>query len=128
VIMAQNIADILKRAKAPILSLMTGICDVQEYQSVKDQKTHVTKSKLVTVYTGQPCKLSYIKNPATAEGDAPGALLTVRLILPSELAIKAGSVITVTQAGKTRTFKAASEPAVYTNHQEVELTTADEYA
>jgi hypothetical protein len=50
------------------------------------------------------------------------------LILPPELTIRPGSVITVTQAGKTRTFKAASEPAVYTNHQEVELETVDDYA
>jgi hypothetical protein len=123
-----NMADILKRARQPIMSLMTGTCDVQEYQSVKDQDTHVTKQQLVTVYSGQPCKLSYSKNPATAEGDAPGSLLTVRLLLPSELAIRAGAVITVTQAGKTRTFKAASEPAVYTNHQEVELESAKDYA
>jgi hypothetical protein len=123
-----NITDILKRAKKPILSLMIGTCDVQEYQTVKDPKTHVTKQQLATVYTGQPCKLSYSKNPATTEGDAPGSLLTVRLILPSELTIKAGNVFTVTQAGKTRTFKAASEPAVYTNHQEVELTSAEDYA
>jgi hypothetical protein len=123
-----NMADILKRAKMPILSLMIGTCDVHEYQSIKDQKTHVTKQALVTVYSGQPCRLSYSKNPATTEGDAPGSLLSVRLLLPSELVIKAGSVITVTQAGKTRTFKAASEPAVYTNHQEVDLVSADDYA
>ena len=124
----ENMTDILKRAKRPILSMMTGTCDVQEYQSVKDQTTHVTKQQLVTVYSSQPCKLSYSKNPATAEGDAPGLLLTVRLILPPELTIKPGAVITVTQAGKTRTFKAASEPAVYTNHQEVDLESADDYA
>lgn len=123
-----NMADILARAKRPIMSLMIGTCDVQTYQSVKDPETHITKQKLVTVYSGQPCKLSYTKNPATAEGDAPGALLAVRLILPSELPIKAGDVFTVTQSGKTRTFKAASEPAVYTNHQEVELESADDYA
>ena len=124
----ENMTDILKRAKKPILSMMTGVCDVQEYQSVKDQTTHVTKQQLVSVYSGQPCKLSYSKNPATTEGDAPGSLLTVRLILPSELAIRPGAVITVTQKGKTRTFKAASEPAVYTNHQEVELESAKDYA
>lgn len=123
-----NMDDILKRAKGPIRKMMTGICDVQEYQSIKDQTTHVTKQQLVTIYSGQPCRLSYSKNPATTEGDAPGSLLTVRLLLPSELAIRPGSVITVTQAGKTRTFKAASKPAVYTNHQEVDLESADDYA
>lgn len=123
-----NMADILRRARQPIMSLMIGTCDVQEYQSVKDPKTKITKQKLVTIYSGQPCKLSYSKNPATTEGDAPGSLLTVRLLLPSELAIRAGSVFIVTQSGKTRTFKAASEPAVYTNHQEVDLESAEDYA
>lgn len=123
-----TVTDILSKAKAPIIKFMTGVCDVQEYRSVKDETTHVTRQELVTVYTAQPCKLSYSKNPATAEGDAPGSLLAVRLLLPSELVIRAGSVITVTQAGKTRIFKAASEPAIYTNHQEVELESADDYA
>ena len=123
-----NMEDILKRAKGPIRKMMTGTCDVQEYQSVKDQTTHVTKQQLVTVYSGQPCRLSYSKNPATTEGDAPGSLLTVRLFLPSELVIRPGSVFTVTQKGRTRTFKAASEPAVYTSHQEVELESAKDYA
>jgi len=126
--MAKSMADILKRSRQAILSLMIGTCDVYEYKSVKDPQTHVTKQAKQLLYSGQPCKLSYSKNPATTEGDAPGSLLTVRLILPSELAIRAGSVITVTQAGKTRTFKAAAEPAVYTNHQEVELENADDYA
>jgi hypothetical protein len=123
-----NMEDILKRAKGPIRKMMTGTCDVKEYQSVTDQTTHVTKQQLVTVYSGQPCHLSYSKNPATAEGDAPGSLLTVRLFLPSELVIRPGSVFTVTQKGRTQTFKAASEPAVYTNHQEVELESAKDYA
>lgn len=118
----------MKRARQPILSLMIGTCDVQEYRTEKDPKTHVTKQRLVLLYSNQRCRLSYSKNPATAEGDAPGSLLVVRLILPSELVIRAGSVITVTQAGKTRTFKAASEPAVYTNHQEVELESVKDYA
>lgn len=121
-----NMTDILKRARQPILSMMVGTCDVQEYQSVK--VGNVTKQQLVQLYSGKPCKLSYSKNPATAEGTAPGTLLSVRLILPPELAIRPGCVFTVTQAGKTRTFKAASEPAVYTNHQEVDLESADEYA
>lgn len=123
-----NITDILKKARKPIMSMMTGTCDIQEYRNVKDTKTHVTRSELVTLFTAQPCRLSYSKNPATADGDAPGLLLTVRLYLPPELPIKAGDVFTVTQAGKTRTFKAASEPAMYTNHQEIELESAKEYA
>lgn len=123
-----SMTDILKKAKLPILKMMTGKCDIMEYQSVKDAKTKVTKQRLVTVHSDQPCKLSYSRNPAMTDGDAPGSLLAVRLILPSEPVIKAGSVFKVTQSGKTRTFKAASEPAVYTNHQEVDLEHADEYA
>lgn len=123
-----SMAELLRRARQPILSMMTGTCDVHEYQSVTDQETHVTKQKLVQLYSDQPCKLSYTKNPVTTEGDAPGALLSVRLILPSDLVIRAGCVFTVTQAGKTRTFKAASEPAVYTNHQEVDLESSEDYA
>lgn len=127
-VVMSSMADILRRARDPIFRMMIGTCDVHEYQSVTDPKTHITKQVLVQLYSGQPCKLSYSKNPVTAEGDSPGALLSVRLLLPSDLVIRAGCVFTVTQAGKTRTFKAASEPAVYTNHQEVDLESAEEYA
>ena len=120
--------DILRKAKKPIISLMLGRCDIKEYQSVTDPKTHITKQELVTVYSNQQCKLSYTKNPTATEGDATGTLLAVRLLLPSELDIKAGNVFIVTQAGKTQEYKAASAPAVYTNHQEVELESVDEYA
>ena len=123
-----TIAEILQRSRQPIMTMMIGTCDVKEYQSVTNATTHVTKQQLVTLYSNQPCRLSYSKNPVTAEEEAPSVLLSVRLFLPPELAIRPGCVFVVTQAGKTRTFKAASEPAVYTNHQEVELESADEYA
>ena len=123
-----DIGTILKRVKLPVKSMMIGSCNVQEYQTVKNEKTHVTKQELVTVYTDQPCKLSYEKAPTTAEGNSPVKLLAVKLFLPSELVIRAGSVLTVTQAGKTQTFKASGEPKVYTNHQEIELVNADEHA
>lgn len=123
-----DIGTILKRVKLPVQSMMIGTCTVQEYQSVKNEKTHVTRQELVTVYTDQPCKLSYSKAPTTTDGDSPVKLLAVKLFLPSELVIRAGSVLTVTQAGRTQTFKASGEPAVYTNHQEIELVNADEKA
>lgn len=121
-------ADIISKARAATNALMIGTCDVQQYQSVTNATTHITSQQLVTLYTDQPCRLSYSKNPATAEGDAPEVLLAVRLFLPPELAIPAGCVIEVTQAGRTELYKAASAPAVYINHQEIELERLDEYA
>lgn len=126
--MAANMENIMRKARPAINSLMTGTCTVKEYQSVTNATTHITKQQLVTRYQNQPCRLSYSKAPATAEGDAPGVLLTVKLLLPPELSIKAGDVFEVTQAGKTEVFKAAGAPAMYVNHQEIELERLAEYA
>lgn len=123
-----TVEDIFLKARVPIMYLMNGACDVKEYQSVTNEQTHVTTHTMVTIYTNQPCRLTYKTNPATEEGEAPKVLLGVRLFLPVALSIKAGCIFVVTQAGKTRTFKAASEPAVYTNHQEVAVESADDYA
>lgn len=128
VTMAANMENIMRKARPAINSLMTGTCTVKEYQSVTDATTHVTKQQLVTLYKDQPCRLSYVKNPATAGGDAPGVLLSVKLILPPELSIRAGCEFEVKQAGKTEAFKAAGAPAMYVNHQEVELERLEEYA
>lgn len=128
VTMATNMENIMRKARPAINSLLTGTCNVKEYQSVTNATTHVTKQQLVTLYKNQPCRLSYVKNPATAGGDAPGVLLSVKLILPPELEVREGCEIEVTQAGKTETFKAAGAPAMYVNHQEIELERLDKYA
>jgi hypothetical protein len=52
---------------------------------------------------------------------------TILFIRP-DLEINPGSIIEVTQNGRTTKYKRSGKPAVYTYHQEIRLTLYEEYA
>ena len=47
----------------------------------------------------------------------------VKLFLPSDVQVKEGSKVTVTQEGMTASFICSGKPAVYGSHQEIVLET-----
>lgn len=107
--------------KTDIVSkLWTGSCTIQEYQSVTDPITHQTTNRLVTVVENEPCRLSYSTEPVTNLNNGLATVSQViKLFIKPNLKIKAGSKLKITQHGVTNDYIRASEPSVYTNHQEV---------
>ena len=106
----------------PLAVLWNGKCTISEYQEVTDTETWQTKHELVPVVTDEPCRLSHNREGAVSvHNGAPYVTQTILLFIRPNLTIKEGSVIEVTQNGVTNKYKRASKPAVYTNHQEVEL-------
>lgn len=111
----------------PLSALWIGRCSIYEYQEVTDETTWQTKHELVELVKDEPCRLS---QSAVSHNDADLVSLgdgvpiryqrTVLFIRP-DLDIKAGSVIEVTQHGRTEKYKRSSPPAVYSNHQEIVL-------
>ena len=106
----------------PLAILWTGKCTIYEYQDVTDPETYQTNHTLVPVVIDEPCRVSYTRETSTVlvNGTAKVSQLTVLFIRP-DLKIKAGSVIEVTQHGRTLKYKGSSEPALYSKHQEVNL-------
>ena len=51
---------------------------------------------------------------------------TIKLFISPLVNVPAGSKITVTQNNQIQVYKASGQPAVYTNHQEIELELFDE--
>lgn len=102
-------------------STYEGRSTVVEYQKVKDE-WGMTNFQEVTVLEDQPCKLSFETLTSTS-GD-PVATVTqgVKLFLSSDVVIKAGSKIIVTQNGRTTEYSNSGVPAVYSTHQEIMLT------
>lgn len=113
----------------PLTLLWTGRCTISEYESVVDPDTFQTSQREVIVVEDEPCRVSFsseaITNPAT--GVAEMSQFTVLFIRP-DLEINAGSVVEITQNGRTTKYKRSGKPAVYTNHQEIRLTLYEEYA
>lgn len=103
--------------------LWIGEATIYEYQEVTDPNTHQTTTKPVAVYEKEPCRVSYSTEQVTTLNEAGVADLIqkITLFIRPDIEIKAGSLIEITQHGRTNTYKRASEPAVYTNHQEIAI-------
>lgn len=103
-----------------IESLYLAVCDIHEYKSIQDEDSGITTKKLVLTIAKQPCRLSY-KNvyPTDSNRTADTVRQITKLFLAPELTIKAGSLIIVTQHGKTTTYKNSGYPEIHSTHQEL---------
>ena len=104
----------------PLATLWTGKATIYEYQDVVDWETKQTTQKEVAVLVDEPCRLSYRYEQSTnirsgAAVISQGVILHIR----PDLEIRPGSVIEITQHGKTVRYKGSGQPAVYCNHQEI---------
>jgi hypothetical protein len=106
----------------PLAKLWKGRCTIYEYKDKIDPNTKLTTQELVPTVTDEPCRVSYTRETSSlmANGAAITEQITMLFIRP-DLDIKAGSVIEVTQNGRTIKYKRASLSAIYTNHQEIVL-------
>lgn len=118
-----------KPTSNPLSILWKGRCTVWEFEDVTDPDTYQTSQREVVVVENEPCRVSFsseaVTNPTT--GVAEMSQFTVLFIRP-DLEIDPGSVIEVTQNGKTTKYRRSGKPAVYTNHQEIRLTLYEDYA
>lgn len=113
----------------PLAVLWSGRCTILEYENVTDPNTFQTSQREVIVVEDEPCRISFKSEATTnpSSGVAEMSQFTVLLIRP-DLEINSGSIIEVTQNGRTTKYKRSGAPAVYTNHQEIRLALYEEYA
>lgn len=120
--------------KNPLSVLWIGRCTVYEYKEVTNPDTWQTQHTLEAVATDEPCRLSqnYVSHTpddlVRVNNGAPVLEQLIVLFIRPDLEIKEGSVIEVTQHGRTAKYKRSSKPAVYTNHQEIVLELYEDYA
>lgn len=113
----------------PLAVLWNGRCTIWEYENVIDPDTFQTSQREVIKVEGEPCRVSFTSEAVTnpSSGVAEMSQFTVLFIRP-DLEIDSGSIIEVTQNGRTTKYRRSGTPAVYTNHQEIRLTLYEEYA
>lgn len=120
--MQPNYVDFTTKNPNPLKSLWIGKCTIFEYQTTKDEITKQSTQKQVPVVVDEPCKVSYNREQATNISSGAAVISqSITLFIRPDLEVKAGSVIEVTQHGKTTKYKGSSKAAVYTNHQEIVL-------
>lgn len=120
---------VAKSVKKAIESLYTGLCDITNQQEVTDAATGQTNFTEVIAASQQPCRLSYSIITAATEGDSAATVKQIiKLFIAPEIEVLAGASVAVTQNGRTTKYKAAGQPAVHSNHQEIILRLADDKA
>lgn len=106
-----------------------GTCTVSEWGKVKDRDTGLTKQGEVILLVDQPCHLSVESSSADVQtASAAQVSQSTKLFTAPDLAIKAGSKITVTQAGVTAMYTHSGKAAVYDTHQEIVLDLFEKFA
>lgn len=108
--------------KKALQMLWKGTCSVFIREERLNPITKRTEFEEVSIYTDQPCKLSFATIKQTLENQNVAEVVQVtKLFISNEVDIPAGSKIRVTQNGKTADYEKSGEPAVYSNHQEITL-------
>lgn len=118
-----------RAARKAIESTYSGVVTVTEHQKVKDPVTKLTEESDAVVLENHPCKLSFENVKAAVQSDSAAAIAqTTKLFVSPDVSIKAGSKITVTQAGVTIDYTCSGVPAVYPTHQEIVLDLFEDWA
>lgn len=140
-VLKEKAFNAFKPLKTAVESLYSGTCTVTATTPTFDESTKQTTNTETTLFTNQPCRLSFISAPPSDKlaslshnlihSDTPRAHLAdqqIKLFIDPSLSIPPGSKISVTQNGVTSLFKSSGHPAVYSSHQEIELVRLDEFA
>lgn len=98
----------------------TDTCSIYGFKKVKEGS--VTRLVKVLKYENIRCALSQTGLKTATDNQSHAKVdYDVKLFIPPEVKLLAGSEIEVTSLGKTQTYKYAGEPFVYETHQEVLL-------
>ena len=118
-----------KAARKAIEATYFGTLTVTEHQTVKDEKTKLTKSVDVVVLQDEPCRLSFEKMQTVVQSESAATIVQgVKIFVSPDISIKAGSKLTVTQDNVTTDYTRSGESAIYPTHQEIMLELFKEYA
>ena len=118
-----------KAARKAIEATYFGTLTVTEHQTVKDEKTKLTKSVDVVVLQDEPCRLSFEKMQTAVQSESAATIVQgAKIFVSPDISIKAGSKLTVTQDNVTTDYTRSGESAIYTTHQEIMLELFKEYA
>ena len=109
-------------ARKAIEATYSGTLSVTEMRKTKDERTKLTKDEAAVVLEGQPCRVSFGTLKAAVQSDsAASATQAIKLFVSPDVAVRAGSKITVTQDNVTADYACSGIPAVYPTHQEIIL-------
>lgn len=116
----------------PLATLWKDRCTIFIKKKVTDPFTNLTDFMEIPVINEEPCKLSFQTLSVNTESN-PAAMVTqtVKLFLSPDLDIPSGCKIIVKRFGvieREFVYARSGEAGIFTNHQEIPLTTWRGYA
>ena len=119
----------MKNYRKAIEKLYQGKMTVVERQAKKDEITKRIEFDEVIVYRDIPCRLSFSNKNTTSEIDnAFNVTQQIKVFCATELNIKAGSKLIITQNNVTNEYVHSGKSAIYSAHQEIPLELFKEWA
>ena len=127
--MVKQIQAAQKAARKAIEATYFGRLTVTEMQKVRNEKLKLMEEVETVVIKDQPCRLSFERLQAAVQSESAATITQgVKLFVSPDIAIKAGSKLTVTQDNVTTDYIRSGVSAVYPTHQEITLELYEEYA
>lgn len=110
--------------------LYYGLADIYGARKTTDPITGITKVESdALLHQNVPCKLSHKTIKEDSQTDGPSVVAhSIKVSITNEIVIPSGSKMTITQNGKSATYKSSGESAQFIVHQEVPLVIDKRYS
>lgn len=122
------------KVRRDIERLYTSRCDIYEMTEYETQ-SGIIKHKEELTYTEVPCRLSYTTGmfvnrlmSSNSTGDALKSSQYVRILMPKEIDIKAGSTLNIRHNGEELIYYHSGKCAIYKTHKELLLENYKEWS
>ena len=116
------------KAKMAIEKLYEDTCNIYTYEKITEANTGITKQVKKIYLENISCRMSFSNFPSTTNDEQAKLTQSIKLFLPSDILIKAGSYVSICRQGLTTDYVCSGKPAIYKTHQEINLELYKDYA
>lgn len=116
------------KAKMAIEKLYEDTCNIYTYEKITEANTGITRQVKKIYLENISCRVSFSNFPSTTDDEQAKLTQSIKLFLPSDILIKAGSYVSICRQGLITDYVCSGKPAIYKTHQEINLELYKDYA
>lgn len=116
------------KAKMAIEKLYEDTCNIYTYEKITEANTGITRQVKKNYLENISCRVSFSNFPSTTDDEQAKLTQSIKLFLPSDILIKAGSYVSICRQGLITDYVCSGKPAIYKTHQEINLELYKDYA
>ena len=116
------------KAKMAIEKLYEDTCNIYTYEKITETNTGITRQVKKIYLENISCRVSFSNFPSTTDDEQAKLTQSIKLFLPSDILIKAGSYVSICRQGLITDYVCSGKPAMYKTHQEINLELYKDYA